>query len=547
MTVRKLRAELASDPELGIGNVLSTLVARAGDSDDPALTFDTDVDGHPAWQPMTLRDIERRVAARASWLYEHGIRPRDPVAVYVSSAADHVLNYLALARIGAIPALINGRVEADPARRYIAKLAPVGVLTDALHRERLDDETVAGLLDADVADLGSGDPDKAPAQYRHAQDDAAAITHSSGTTGLPKAVIATHASLFASVRHRLALPIPRTINRILSAFPANHTAMVIMVNLALCSGTELMLLSDQGGPAVREGIRRWQPTCVFGFAATWPELVAEDLTGDDLDCVQMWWNTGDCAHEAHIRKLVSVGTRTVVTTKGVEQLKGATFMDGLGSSETGHSMFFITHTADTDRYGRCIGKPHAFVDAVVLDGNGEQAPVGTPGLLGVRSPTLSPGYWNDSVTTYRFRRSGYYLTGDVVYRDEAGRFYHMDRAVDSVDLGNGTVLYTAQSEERILAACPDVLDCTVTAVRDDAGVVQTDVLLMLTADAEKSADRSGQVRAALDEAVAATVRQVSVVSDATVPYGPTGKVRKVLLRERQTARHAQAKEEVTAE
>ncbi|MFD0350906.1 hypothetical protein ACFQ0M_42505 [Kitasatospora aburaviensis] len=118
-----------------------------------------------------------------------------------------------------------------------------------------------------------------------------------------------------------------------------------------------------------------------------------------------------------------------------------------------------------------------------------------------------------------------------MYRDEEGYYYHVDRAVDSVELGDGRRLFTAMSEERVLAACPDVADCTVVAVRDGEQVV-TDVLLILSADADPAADRTEAVTAALDEAVAATVRRVLVVAGDDIPLGPTGKVRKVLLRRR---------------
>ncbi len=531
MTVRELRAQLAADNDLGIGNVLSTLIARTGDAAESVLSFDTEVDGRPAWQGMTLLDLDLSVSARAAWFHARGVRSRDAVAVYVSTAADQVLAYLALTRIGAIPALINGRMDGATARAYLGKVSPGALLTDAEHRAALG----SGLVDAlhaDVAEISAGDPGQAPPQYRYDPGDAAVITHSSGTTGLPKPVIATHSSLFASVRHRLALPKPRTIDRMLSALPANHAAMVIAVNLALCSGIEFLQLSEQDGAAVLDAIQSWRPSCVFGFAATWPQLLAHDLRDYDLDSVQLWWNTGDCAHEAHIRRLVSVGHRLVATTGGIVREAGASFIDGLGSSEMGHSMFFITHTAKTDRYNRCIGKPHAFADVAVLDDMASPLPAGQVGQLGVRSPTLSPGYWNDSATTYSSRRGGYFLTGDLVYRDEAGYFYHVDRVADSVGLSDGQSLYTAQSEERVLAACPDVLDCTIVAVAAADGTVATDVLLTIDPAADTAGDRSAQVMAALDHHVAATVRTVVVVGDDVIPHGPTGKVRKVTLRER---------------
>ena len=118
-------------------------------------------------------------------------------------------------------------------------------------------------------------------------------------------------------------------------------------------------------------IERWQPTGVFGFAVTWAELARFDLTERDLDSVAIWFNTGDCAHEAHIRPLVAVGSHKIVTRDGVVTVPGSTFVDGIGSTEMGHSAFHITHRTDTDRYGRCIGKPHVFADVDLLDLDGE--------------------------------------------------------------------------------------------------------------------------------------------------------------------------------
>src|SRR5205085_3860075 len=141
-----------------------------------------------------------------------------------------------------------------------------------------------------------------------------------------------------------------------------------------------------------------------------------------------------------------------------------------------------------------------------------------------------PGYWNDSVTTYRTRVRGYFLTGDLGYRDADGYFYQVDRLVDSVDLGGGRRLFTALSEERILLACPDVVDCTVVAVQDGGRVV-TDVLLELEAGADPAADRTQAIRAALGPDVAPTLRRAVVVGEDDIPFGPTGKVRKFALRE----------------
>jgi acyl-CoA synthetase (AMP-forming)/AMP-acid ligase II len=543
LTVRNIRALLAADPDVGAGNVLTTRISLGLGLDTPRIGFDTEVDGRAAQELFTVRELDRAVRARAAALSALGVKPRDPVAVYPASAADHVLCFLALSRLGAIPALLNPNLDAEKAARYISGLKAVGILADAAHLAALAPYDAGTPVLADVADLGHAGPDAAPEPYRHHAEDPIAITHSSGTTGMPKAVAHSHASLYAAIRHRLALPLAQGADRVLSVLPAPHAATLIAVNLALSSDAEMLHLSRQTGPHVLDAIEDWRPRGVFGFASTWADLAGRETAGRDLDSVALWWNTGDCAHEAHIRRLVSLGSRQVATPTGRERRTGSVFIDGLGSTEMGHSHFHITHTPDTERYGRCVGRPHSFVDCAVLGPDGRELPVGEVGELGTRSPTLALGYWNDSATTYRTRVRGYFLTGDLMRRDEAGYYYHLDRMVDSVDLGGGHRLFTAMSEELVLAACPDVLDCTVVAVRDGDRVV-TDVLLQLTADADRDAERDAKraadVAGALDEHVAATVRQVVVVGEDRIPLGPTGKVRKVLLRERHLAGQGRA-------
>lgn len=532
-----MRAALTADEDLGAGNVLATVLALGADPDGPGLIFDTEVDGHPAERMLTLGLLDERVNARTDWLHRRGIRPRDPVAVWTTTAADVVLSFLALSRIGAIPALMNGKMPAEIAGEYLRRLRPVGVLADAPHAELLAGQEIGAPVLGAPAELGTGDPAGASPHYHHHPDDPVVITHSSGTTGVPKAVVHTHTTIYAATRHLLSMPQAQGTNRILNALPIPHTATVIMVNQALGNRAEFLSLSQQDGRYVLDAIERWRPASVFGFAVTWAGLARFDLSKHDLDSVRMWFNTGDCAHEAHIRRLVAVGSRETVTRGGVVSVPGSVFIDGLGSSEMGHSMFYIHHTPDSERYGRCIGRPYGFVAAVVLDRDGAELPPGRVGRLGLKSPSLSPGYWNDSVTTYRSRINGWSLYGDLVYRTEDGSFYHMDRATDAVDVGDGRQVYTALSEERVLAAMPEVIDCTAVVVVENGGVV-TDFLLELDPDADPEIDRTDRVRAAIGEPAGSTLRRVVAVSTEDIPLTVTGKVRKFLLRQHFTTEPA---------
>jgi acyl-CoA synthetase (AMP-forming)/AMP-acid ligase II len=199
----------------------------------------------------------------------------------------------------------------------------------------------------------------------------------------------------------------------------------------------------------------------------------------------------------------------------------------------GYGGFGISHRPGSERYNRCVGKAQPFAEVILVDpATGQEVPTGEVGMVAMKSPTLALGYWNDSVNTFRTRLNGYYLTGDLMYRDEDGYFYHMDRVSDAVDLGDGNYIYTALSEERILKDCPDVRDCTVLAARGDDGSLVFDVLLLLAPDADPARSRDDEVRAALGEVAAAVPRRIVTIPDDEIVVGPTGKVRKFLMRER---------------
>ena len=249
----------------------------------------------------------------------------------MTSAADVLLNFFALTWLGAIPALVNGSMPAEIAAAYIPRLRCAGVLLDADHAELAARDLGAPVL-GDAAETGTGTASRAPAHYRHHDDDPVAITHSSGTTRMPAAVVHSHQSLFAAVRAvRLTEPRQSGPVREMSAFPPAHTAGILIINEALCNGYEVLCMSGQGGEFAHSGeviidaIERWRPTAVFGFAVTWAELARFDLTARDVSSVRIWSNTGDCAHEAHIRHLVAAGTHHAYAREGMVSLPGSRF------------------------------------------------------------------------------------------------------------------------------------------------------------------------------------------------------------------------------
>jgi acyl-coenzyme A synthetase/AMP-(fatty) acid ligase len=537
------RTALATDVSLGAGNFVHRMPPSDRSKDTPLVWFD------PPWitpegvvcSSLTRDELHQVVDTYAGWYHAHQVSPRDPVAIHTGSAIEFFIHYLALTGLGAIPVLVNGELPASVVQQYLSGIGVVGSFADAAHREavmvistKLPKRRFCGI----ATDVTPGNYAHLPMKYPYQHDDTdpVIITHSSGTTGLPKAVMHSHQSLFYATRYRLTLPIPGSADRLLSALPGAHNSAISLIMFCLLNDIPVKLVSSQRADVVLRAIEEFRPHAVAAFSTTYAELAGQDLERHDLSSVGMWYNSGDAAHEPHIRRMTSVGRRVDVASDGDRNsTPGSLFLDGLGSSEMGHSLFYNLHGLRSSQFSRCIGRPYEFVIAAALDPVGTELPPGEVGLLGVKSPTITPGYWNDSLTTYRSRLAGYWLTGDLVYRDELGLFYHVDRATDTIRTATGT-LYSVQAEELILRTHEGIADCTlvgIQAVGEPAGTETAHALLRLTAHARPGNTNWTEVINDIlaDQGMPAVASAVEISSE-DLPVGPTGKVKKRELRER---------------
>ncbi|WP_264300210.1 AMP-binding protein [Streptomyces phaeolivaceus] len=309
-----------------------------------------------------------------------------------------------------MPSFVNGNLSPEIAREYVRRQGAVGAFTDEAHREVLADGDEGGAEGSGRDGIGGGlglrfrltAADVRPEHraslppsypYRHDPTDPVLISHSSGTTGLPKGVPHTHRTLMYAQLHRLRFSTGADMERTLVGLPGAHNAMVATLLYCLLLRTDIRLLSSQRGADVLDAIERFRPTTVLAFAGTFGEMAAEDLTARDLSSVQVWFNTGDAAHEAHIRALVQHGSRLEIRRDlSRARVDGSVFVDGPGSSEAGYSVFHNRHTKKTSAYSRRVGKPISFAEAAVLAEDGTPLPPGRIGRLGLKSPTLTPGY-----------------------------------------------------------------------------------------------------------------------------------------------------------
>lgn len=297
----RLRNELQLHPHLGAGNFVQIAYNVNPNREVvniflhcPFKTFYGEI-----IKEFSIQTLKETANYYASWYLRQGVKAKDPVGVYFDEGGKYLVHYVALTSIGAIPILTNGAMATSVAALHFKKTGAVGVFTDdARYGDLLKEISDTELLFL-VSDNHIENKTKTPLpkdfQFEHDDKDPVMITHSSGTTGVPKAVLLQHAKWFHGIRHLLGLPPAQGINRYLSSLPSSHNASIAYAIHAILNGSELVIMSDRSGVAVASAIEQYKPSTVVSFPQTFVELSELDPDEYDLNSVSIWINSGDAA------------------------------------------------------------------------------------------------------------------------------------------------------------------------------------------------------------------------------------------------------------
>ncbi|MDP6346455.1 MAG: fatty acid--CoA ligase family protein, partial [Alphaproteobacteria bacterium] len=92
----------------------------------------------------------------------------------------------------------------------------------------------------------------------------------------------------------------------------------------------------------------------------------------------------------------------------------------------------------------------AFCELRLVDPDDNEVPIGTPGEVALRGPTLFSGYWNAEETNAHDFRNGWFHMGDVLRRNPDGTLDYVDRVKYMIKSG-GENIYPAEIEQVMLA------------------------------------------------------------------------------------------------
>ena len=269
------------------------------------------------------------------------------------------------------------------------------------------------------------------------QDDVA-IYFSSGTTGIPKAVVYTNATLEAScileqhnhgqTRDDCFICIP----------PLYHVGAKFHWMGNLLVGAKGVLLLGFTVSAFFEAMSREQVTISF-LLFPW----AQDILLS-LDSKKLMLSRYSLVHW----RMIHMGAQPIppsVVTRLQSYFPQLAYDISYGLTESGGPGCFDLG-ANNIRKGGSIGRPSAGWKAMVVDDCGKEVRPGEPGELLVQGSAMMRCYYKNEAATRSALTDGWLHTGDVVMEDADGFYYLIDRKKDII-ISGGENIYPAEIED----------------------------------------------------------------------------------------------------
>ena len=164
----------------------------------------------------------------------------------------------------------------------------------------------------------------------------------------------------------------------------------------------------------------------------------------------------------------------------------------------------------------------AFCDLRLVDPDDNEVPVGTPGEVALRGPTLFSGYWNADKTNAEDFRNGWFHMGDVLRRNEDGTLDYVDRVKYMIKSG-GENIYPAEIEQVMLADAR--VHEAVVVRRPDRKWSEVPVVFVVPADPALTADDLMDL-CKKNLSSYKRPKDIFFVAEADLPRSTTGKVQR---------------------
>ena len=415
---------------------------------DKAAIIDLLDPGNPRTYSYAQLDTSINSVARS--LQSLGFAPLSRIAIISKNRYEFLVTYFGIMRAGLVAVPINYRQPKDLVEFVLDDCGACLVFCDTEQKLRLNCTVPTVEFGSDCSggfnrftktgiclsvDVEAGTP--------------ALYLYTSGSTGRPKGVELSHSGYLWTIHQRLSQT-NLSDHRFLVAAPLYHMNALNTIKLALGGHATLVLMPEFDSSAYANAIEKYQCTWLTAIP-TMIAMLARDSISQRISCFS----------EVKVVRMGSEPLTQNIIDDARRLFPNAALSNGYGTTESG-SLVFGVHPKGLEQPLLSVGYPHSSVELRLADGDNVNA---IEGVLQVRSPALMLRYHGlPDLTNRAMTDDGYYITGDLMRRDEDGFYYFLGRSDDMFVCG-GENIYPSEVE-RLLEQHPDIQQACVIPIVD---------------------------------------------------------------------------------
>jgi len=374
-------------------------------------------------EALCWRELELQAGGVARRLSRQGVRAGDIVALQLPNGWGFVAALWGALKLGATVCPLNPLLSADERHAVLAHLEPALVVDEVRPEEAIWDS------------VGTHGP--------------ALILYTSGSTGLPKGAVLSHAALRAA-NESWAGPVMRLgpADTVLAALPLAHSFGLNGALLApLLAGAAVTLLDRFTPEAALGAISRHRVTMLPAVATMFQRI----LEVPDL-------SPAACAS---LRLAVSGAAPCPWNlAQAWRERTGVRILRGYGLTELFRPISYLAD--DVADLPDAIGRPVPGVEVRVVDDAARALGVGEVGEMWIRSPAALDGYFRSPAETEAVLQHGWFRTGDLATVSSEGFVSIVGRKKELILRGGYSV--TPGEVETALLGHPAVAEAAVIGI-----------------------------------------------------------------------------------
>jgi long-chain acyl-CoA synthetase len=488
-------------------------------------------------ETVTFGELEARANRLAHLFRDRGLRRGDHVAIFMENNARYLETVSAAERTGLYYTCVNSYLTADELA-YVVNDCRARILIASAARRDVATETAPMCPDVElflmVGSGGDGPYDSYeetvaiyPAAPVADEQLGVALLYSSGTTGRPKGI----ARPMPDRQPGSSLPLVSFMQELwrmregmvyLSPAPLYHSAPIASVSISLRLGATAVIMERFDAEQFLRLVERHRVThsqVVPTMFSRMLKLPDDVRTACDVSSLETIIHAAAPCPVPVKEQMIDWWGPIIIEYYAATEGNGCTFCD---------SADWLAHKGTVGR--SVLGEP------VILDDDGKECPVETPGTVWFRGATNFE-YWNDPEKTAESRDpTGTMSTvGDVGYLDDEGYLYLTDRRTHMI-ISGGVNIYP-QEAENLLVTHPKVLDAAVIGVPNDDLGEEVKAVIEPADGVELGAALERELIQFCRAHLASYKCPRSVDFDPSLPRLPTGKLYKRVLRDRYWSGH----------